>query len=66
MRRSHLSVWTAGLWVFALTTLGAVAGQRIGVGPEYDIVTGDCDNGAGAYATYQLDLNGPICAFADA
>lgn len=37
-------------------------GPNIGIGLEYDNVTGDTDNGIGAYAYYEIPLTGPLSA----
>lgn len=62
MRISSLTVMFAVCGSLLFATQDGAAGQRVGGGAEYDIVTGDGDDGIGGYAFYEIDLDGPIAA----
>lgn len=62
MRTSSMVKVLATWSVLLVTALCSMGGQRFGVGPEYSVVTGDADDGAGVYGYYQIDMEGPIAA----
>lgn len=60
MRTFTTSVWVAVFGALLLTASSGYSDQRISVGPQYDLVTGDADNAFGGYGSYNLDLTGPL------
>jgi hypothetical protein len=55
MRTIVIGLMAAGL-VGLLAGAAAADGSRVGVGPEYDFVSGDADDAWGGYATYTRDV----------
>lgn len=60
MRTLIAMIAAATLALSASSARAQSPGQRAGGGLEYDIVSGDVDNGLGGYGYYEYDFYGPL------